>query len=240
MKNIAPTNNKINSNLLLKILCHDLGNSVLLTQAVISKWDKNYATKNQEHDDLWKKIKKINITQRKIINYVRALSSFIDNKDIISLEEITLKSIVSQCKDLLSEKVLEKKISIIEKYDESTNFTVEKNTFCNHVMMNLLSNAIKFSEENGEICIDVKNHPKEVELIVKDNGIGMLEEDIVKALKGDKINSRKGTKGELGTGWGLRITSIFLGFYGARLDISNNHTLNKNEQGTTFHIYFKK
>ena len=73
---------------------------------------------------------------------------------------------------------MEKKISIIEKYDESTNFTVEKNTFCNHVMMNLLSNAIKFSEENGEIHIDVKSHKEEVELIVKDKGIGMLEEDI--------------------------------------------------------------
>ena len=55
----------------------------------------------------------------------------------------------------------------------------------------------------------------------------MLDDDIAKALKGEKVVSRKGTKGEVGTGWGLRITSIFLGFYGARLDISKNSKIDK-------------
>ena len=138
----------------------------------------------------------------KIINYVRALSSFIDNKEIITLESISLKSIISQCKELLSERIIDKQITITENYDDAVHFIVEKNTFCNHVMMNLLSNAIKFSHEKGDILIDVTDHLHEIELCVKDNGIGMLDEDINKALKGEKVVSRKGTKGEVGTGWG--------------------------------------
>ena len=213
---------------------------MLISQSIISRWEKQFSKKTPDQQDLWLKMKKINSTQRKIINYVRALSSFIDNREIITLESISLKSIISQCKELLSERILDKKITIIENYDEAVNFIVEKNTFCNHVMMNLLSNAIKFSHENGDILIDVTDHPHEIELCVKDNGVGMLDEDINKALKGEKVVSRKGTKGEVGTGWGLRITSIFLGFYGARLDISNNSKIENKSVGTTFHIFFKK
>ena len=40
-----PVDQEINSNLLLKILCHDLGNAVLISQSIISRWKNSFLIK---------------------------------------------------------------------------------------------------------------------------------------------------------------------------------------------------
>ena len=46
------------------------------------------------------------------------------------------------------------------------------------VIFNLVSNAVKYSTESGQILIDIHNSGKNVQLTVKDQGIGIAKEDI--------------------------------------------------------------
>jgi len=91
----------------------------------------------------------------------------------------------------------------------------------NTIIQNLFSNAIKFSKENGkaEITADVKNGFAEV--AVKDNGIGIKEEDISKLFRIDIHYVEIGSAKEKGTGLGLILCKEFVEKHGGKISIES-------------------
>jgi two-component system sensor histidine kinase/response regulator len=71
------------------------------------------------------------------------------------------------------------------------------------ILRNLLSNAIKFTPANGSIKISAIVRKDEIVLSVKDDGIGMNDEQLDKLFKIEFARSTKGTAEEKGTGLGL-------------------------------------
>ena len=49
-------------------------------------------------------------------------------------------------------------------------------THISNIIYNLLDNAIKYSDDNPAILISTRNVPEGIEIIVKDNGIGISKE----------------------------------------------------------------
>ncbi len=77
------------------------------------------------------------------------------------------------------------------------------------VLRNLVFNAIKFTPQNGQVTIGVAETPNSIQIVVKDTGIGMSEEQANNLFKG-RLTSRKGTDGEKGSGLGLWIIGDML------------------------------
>jgi signal transduction histidine kinase len=98
----------------------------------------------------------------------------------------------------------------------------------NLVLRNLLSNAIKFTPENGRILIGAEEKESCVEIYVKDNGIGMSDEN-VQHLFSDKYYTTKGTNDETGTGLGLKLCKEFLEKNGGEIYVKS-----EPGKGTTF------
>lgn len=78
----------------------------------------------------------------------------------------------------------------------------------NAVIRNLISNAIKFTRQNGEVVVSEATigadvHEEFLAISVKDNGVGMSEENKNKLFKIAENSSTQGTEGEQGTGLGL-------------------------------------
>ncbi len=48
------------------------------------------------------------------------------------------------------------------------------------VMINLLENASKYSYDNTDIVIDISTDEKQVQITVKDNGVGIKKQDIAR------------------------------------------------------------
>ncbi len=71
------------------------------------------------------------------------------------------------------------------------------------ILRNLISNAIKFTPKNGKIIVSAKTKENEVEISIKDNGIGISENDIKKLFRIDIHHTTIGTSNESGTGVGL-------------------------------------
>jgi two-component system, sensor histidine kinase and response regulator len=86
-------------------------------------------------------------------------------------------------------------------FDEVTIYTVFRN---------LISNAIKFTNENGTININYALCENHVEIIVKDNGIGMSGEVIRKLLSENGHHTSPGTKNEEGNGLGILMVKDFI------------------------------
>ena len=73
------------------------------------------------------------------------------------------------------------------------------------VIRNLVSNAMKFTPENGSIYISSKKVDGEIVISIRDTGIGIPEGILNKLLDAKTQISTNGTRGEKGSGLGLKI-----------------------------------
>ncbi len=103
---------------------------------------------------------------------------------------------------VLSQNAKNKNITIANKINDNfIAFADEK--MLKTILRNLISNAIKFTPQNGEIIVSAKTKDNEVEISIKDNGIGISENDIKKLFRIDIHHTTIGTSNESGTGVGL-------------------------------------
>jgi signal transduction histidine kinase len=78
------------------------------------------------------------------------------------------------------------------------------------VLRNLLSNAIKFCHKGCEIKIIAAPDAQDfVNLQIRDDGVGISEENILRIFSGENVSSR-GTQNEKGTGIGLMVCWDFM------------------------------
>ncbi len=99
---------------------------------------------------------------------------------------------------------------------------------------NLISNAIKFTPQNGTVSVDlelIKNTSQNnLNIIVKDSGIGISSEAIAVILNG-KATSTKGTIGEQGYGFGLALVKHLVDTLNGEINITSTEG-----EGTVFEI----
>ncbi len=129
-----------------------------------------------------------------------------------SLNRIILRSI-----DPVQESARRKNISI--KMDLKQTFFV----YCDQKMTetifrNLISNSLKYTMPGGSVVITAKPLDNgEIEISVKDTGIGMSKEILDKLFLLNEQVSRKGTEGESSSGLGLLICKEFVDKQGGRI-----------------------
>jgi PAS domain S-box-containing protein len=78
------------------------------------------------------------------------------------------------------------------------------------IIRNLVSNAIKFTRPGGNIYIQALKKGNVAEITIKDNGIGILPENLARLFKFDENISTEGTARERGTGLGLVLCKEFI------------------------------
>ncbi len=78
------------------------------------------------------------------------------------------------------------------------------------VIRNLVSNAIKFTSEGGSIDISIHQKDGNMEVRIKDTGVGIPPGDMDKLFHIDVKYKSTGTAGETGTGLGLVLCSEFV------------------------------
>jgi signal transduction histidine kinase len=101
----------------------------------------------------------------------------------------------------------------------------------NTVVRNLLSNAVKFTGEGKKIAVKVKKNSHEVEVRVKDEGMGISKENLNMLFRIDMKYKAKGTHGERGTGLGLILCKEFIERHGGKIGVKS-----KIDQGSTFYF----
>ena len=100
------------------------------------------------------------------------------------------------------------------------------------IFRNLTSNAIKFSPNTGKISITAKkNADNSVEVIIRDNGIGMSDKLMEGLFKLGVDISRKGTEGEPSSGLGLILVKEFTDKMGGKIWVES-----EEGKGSAFHF----
>jgi signal transduction histidine kinase len=152
----------------------------------------------------------------------------------IQKEPIQIQSIITYTTSLFSATIKEKQINVTNQVAEDFGIFADKNLI-EVVFRNIISNAIKFSKEGGTIEIHGKQTKKRQILSIKDEGIGMSQQQIDEVLEGKILNPQAGTHSEKGTGIGLLICKEFVEMNDGKLTIESE--LNR---GTILTIQFPR
>lgn len=100
------------------------------------------------------------------------------------------------------------------------------------ILRNLLFNAIKYSYRNNKIDLQLEKLDDRIKIVVKDYGIGMSSDEIIRLLSEDVFVSKPGTEKERGSGFGLQICKEFIRLHKSKLNIES-----KLKSGTQFWFY---
>ena len=120
-----------------------------------------------------------------------------------------LKSLVDESIELVNIGIREKQLKV-EVYVSEEHYMDADRDQLYIVIRNLLSNAIKFTPEKGSIYISSRKQKGEVVISIRDTGIGIPDSIQVKLLDAKSHVSTGGTKGEKGSGLGLKICNEIL------------------------------
>ncbi len=109
---------------------------------------------------------------------------------------------------------------------------VADNYMLQTIFRNIISNAIKYTPKGGKVYVLARTtEDNNIEISVKDSGIGMSQEMIENLFRIDVITNRLGTEGEPSTGLGLMLCKEFAEKHGSKIGV-------KSEVGVGTVFYF--
>ena len=85
------------------------------------------------------------------------------------------------------------------------------------VVLNLLSNAVKFTPDGGTVDVRAQIAGDEVQVVVRDTGIGIAEADQARVFEAFQRGGRRVRPGTEGTGLGLTLSKRIVELHGGRL-----------------------
>ena len=147
--------------------------------------------------------KYISIMKQEVDRSLNIISDFVEyNKIKIKKEQIDLNCLLDDVYDSFKILVNNKKVKLEykDRDDEEIYFEGDYERL-KQVLVNLLKNALEATEENGRIEIYSNIYKKHLEIIIKDNGIGMSKETL------EKIKEMFYTTKQNGTGLGVALSN---------------------------------
>lgn len=189
---------------LFALIIHDIKNPAALIKNLVEllrSYDLTATEQQEIIDDILDTSNRIVALSQEVSRILALESSLMT----LNLEPTSINEIVKDVVLSNSANAKTKNIGIFIDIDESIEeFKIDKYKVY-EVLDNLVSNAIKFTQRGGEVRVSTKKEADKVLVEVKDNGLGMSEEDINKAFQRGARLSAQPTGGEPSSGLGLWI-----------------------------------
>jgi two-component system, sensor histidine kinase and response regulator len=214
------------------IISHDLKTPIYALRNLFRTIDQNDLPADELKTMVPDIVSDLNYTTSLMENLLQWAKSQMQ-MDALQIQRVDLADMIDESTKLLRLQAEAKKIHIRNNPDHSMYVFADKDVL-NLVLRNLLSNAIKFTPENGSIFIETADLGTDVELSVRDTGIGMSR-DVLDKLSNSNFYTTKGTANESGTGLGLMLCKDFLKKIGSRIYIES-----EQGKGSTFSFTLPK
>lgn len=199
--------------------------TILSSATLVSKYPTT-----EEFDKREKHIRRIRDSvnhMNELLEDFLSLGKLEEGKVGISISKFSVKDFLEDVIDEMKAQV-KKEQHISLTYTGENSFVSDKRMLKN-ILLNLLSNAIKFSGEGKTIQVEADNIDVELEITVKDQGLGIPEED-QQHLFGTFFRA-KNVSNIQGTGLGLPIVKRYVGLLGGQI-----HMESRLDVGTRFTI----
>ena len=152
----------------------------------------------------------------------------------IQKEVVKASDIINDVSNIY-EGLLHSKLIRLTFKSETLYYAISDTNILKTIYRNLLSNAIKFSHIDSEIIVKVYNEADKIILSVQDFGVGISKANQENLLSVGSKNSRIGTQGEVGSGFGLIMIKDLAEKNGGQLWFESEEGV-----GSTFYVSVQK
>lgn len=159
-----------------------------------------------------------------LLDWSRAQRQKISNEPIV----VDLKEAVEHVFEILGSRARIKSHTLTNEVQSGMKVMADINIL-NSVLINLVNNAIKFTPHRGDIQVLAHTESDKVFICVKDNGIGIPENQLDTIFQIDSDFKRPGTDDEIGTGLGLILVKEFVDLMQGDITVKS-----QPDEGSTF------
>ncbi|MFN8258666.1 MAG: PAS domain S-box protein [Bacteroidales bacterium] len=216
----------------LSIISHDLRSPIGSIQSLTDILDENLD--NLEKEELRNFIKIISDTSKATYNLLDNMLIWAQSQSRkleFNPDKIDIRTLIEEVVLIFQYQTGKKNILMEVNLNADTIVRADRNML-QTVIRNLVSNAIKFTSPEGKVSIMSKLYGNEfLEIVVKDTGIGISDENMGKIFNTKENFSTRGTDNEKGTGLGLVICKDFI-----ELNSGKIWFISEAGKGTEFHF----
>lgn len=169
-----------------------------------------------------------------LISDLLRLSEIENIKNAKKLSSIHVRDDIYEVLNLLNPLADKKNIKIESNIEENLNTINGDNDWFRLIIINLIENSIKYTEENGNIKVDVFNYNDGIKIIIEDNGIGIPKEDISRIFERFYRVDKSRSNTIEGSGLGLAIVKHIIILFGGSIEIES-----ELDKGTRFTIILR-
>ncbi len=237
---IEKQNNKLTElntekNNLISIVSHDLAEPF----ASIKMWGQVLKADNDNLSDDGKKAVDRILTSttngETLIRNILDVEKAETNQHQLLIETFDIVNLTKQVVESFKDKALQKSIKISEVYGKQIIEITSDKVLIQRIQANLLSNAIKFTQPGKNIFITVSCDVENIYYKIKDEGVGIADEEQVLLFQKYKAISSQATAGEASTGLGLSIVKRIVDELNGKITVTS-----QLGAGTEFVVELKK
>ncbi|HTC84353.1 MAG TPA: HAMP domain-containing sensor histidine kinase [Rhizomicrobium sp.] len=145
--------------------------------------------------------------------------------------DVDLKACVEDCVRLVETRARERQIALAPALPKDALHVTADLRACKQILINLLSNAVKFSRPGGRVAVSLIPHADTVELLVRDEGIGIPAQVLARIGQPFEQASNNPMLAREGTGLGLSVVKALVGEHGGTMRVES-----REQDGTTITI----
>lgn len=209
---------------------HELKTPLAIIQSQIDLYEEDNSSLSPESKEFLYMLK----SQISKLNTI--IASLLDLSELESIKrqnKIELSSLIDEIIDDLYPLLDKNKIKISNKIDKDL-YILGSDTLIYRLFYNLIENAIKYNKENGKIEIWSESENSFIDIFVKDDGIGMDQEDLKNIFNPFYRSNNKKSLVD-GSGLGLALVDGIAKVHKAEISVSSEINF-----GSTFKIKFNK
>ncbi len=198
---------------------HELKTPITSIQGYAELLYNDFATSKEQEKEFLKIIQKESSNITNLINNILTISK-LENKEIeINKSDINIKTIVDEIINSTKPMCIEQNINIINKCENITMLADYKKI--HQLFNNLIVNAIKYNKNNGYVEINCFEDEKNINIIIKDSGIGIPLVDRNRIFERFYRVEKGRSKALGGTGLGLSIVKHIIKYYNGKIKVKS-------------------
>lgn len=203
------------------VISHDLRNPVNAFSTIIESLHQNlqHASKEELSEFLESTLQSAN-DLKSLLNNLLEWALVQIEKLPFKKSSVSIHDIVAESTSHIELMAASKKIQIVTTVEPDKRVMVDR-AMMTIVIRNLLSNAVKFSPPGSRVELLTQHANGTVNIVVRDQGIGMKEEEVKKLFKIEESTSNIGNSSEKGAGIGLLLCKELIEKNGGKINVQS-------------------
>ena len=228
---------KVKYQVLVHVLCHDLANYVGAIYNMAQFLNRSDSV--DEVKGFFPRIYKASHRAFKFLKTVHEIVAGEEGRLSMDVKEYEAVGLVEESASILKSKFDSKNIKLnIENRATDARVKVDRNWFVVSILNNLLSNACKYSYPESVVQLRLSKAEHDLVITVKDNGVGMMPNQLTSLNISTVAHSVPGTGGEKGSGMGIPLVKRWVSSFGGQISIDSIHESLGDNHGTKITLSF--